>query len=65
MGYAKNEHKTAGIHMRLYARAFIFEDPESLERVAFVNVDTWAATEAVIQGVERKLGAWFRGAGLG
>lgn len=24
-------------------------------------MDTWAATEAVIQGVERKLHAWFQG----
>eukprot|EP00913_Durusdinium_trenchii_P022387 g21031.t1 len=61
MGYGDSEHKTAGIHMRLYARAFIFVDPASHDRVAFVNVDTWAATEAVIQGVERKLHAWFQG----
>jgi len=26
-----------------------------------VNVDTWAATEAVIQGVHEKLHAWFQG----
>lgn len=61
MGYGDSEHKTAGIHMRLYARAFIFVDPASHDRVAFVNVDTWAATEAVIQGVERKLHALFQG----
>lgn len=61
MGYADNNHKTAGIHMRLYARAFVFVDPSSRDRMAFVNVDTWAATEAVIQGVEEKLHAWFQG----
>ena len=26
-----------------------------------VNVDTWAATEMIIQGVEEKLHAWFQG----
>ena len=61
MGYADSGHKTAGIHMRLYARAFIFIDPNSHERMAFVNVDTWAATEMIIQGVEEKLQAWFQG----
>lgn len=61
MGYADNNHKTAGIHMRLYARAFVFVDPSSRDRMAFVNVDTWAATEAVIQGVHEKLHAWFQG----
>lgn len=61
MGYADNEHKTAGIHMRLHARAFVFLNPETQERVAFVNADTWAATEAVIQGVENRLHQWFGG----
>ena len=66
----------------LYARAFIFIDPSSHERMAFaprrrrrccrwgeplgsrdpeVNVDTWAATEMIIQGVEERLHAWFQG----
>ena len=31
--------------------------------MAFVNVDTWAATEMIIQGVEEKLQAWFQGQG--
>ena len=28
-----------------------------------MNVDTWAATEMIIQGVEEKLQAWFQGQG--
>ncbi|CAJ1362817.1 unnamed protein product [Effrenium voratum] len=61
MGYASNEHRTAGVHMRLHARAYVIVDPSTEERVAFVNADTWAATEAVIQGVESKLLTWFQG----
>ena len=37
MGYAKAGQNTGGIHMRLYARAFIFDDGSS--RNVFVSVD--------------------------
>uniref|UniRef100_A0A1I8JSB0 Neutral ceramidase n=1 Tax=Macrostomum lignano TaxID=282301 RepID=A0A1I8JSB0_9PLAT len=38
MGYAEASQKTAGIHMRLFARAFAFRDAEG-RSAAFVNVD--------------------------
>ncbi len=37
MGYAKAEQTTAGIHTRLFSRAFIFDDGN--QRVVFVSVD--------------------------
>jgi len=37
MGYAKEGQNTKGIHMRLYSRAFIFDD--GWKRTAFVSVD--------------------------
>jgi neutral ceramidase len=37
MGYARLEQKGGGIHLRQFARSFIFEDNNS--RVLFVSVD--------------------------
>uniref|UniRef100_A0A8D8YI34 Neutral ceramidase n=2 Tax=Cacopsylla melanoneura TaxID=428564 RepID=A0A8D8YI34_9HEMI len=37
MGYAKMEQKGAGIHLRLFSRAFIIDDGE--KRIVFVSVD--------------------------
>jgi len=55
MGYAEQDQRVTGIHMRLHARAFIFVEPDTDKRLAFVAVDTWAATESLIQGLERRL----------
>lgn len=55
MGYADQDQRVTGIHMRLHARAFIFVHPESDKRMVYVAVDTWAATESLIQGLERRL----------
>src|SRR4051794_39371022 len=37
MGYAQLEQKTAGIHTRLWARAFLFASPCNGKRLAFVS----------------------------
>ncbi len=37
MGYAKTNQTTAGIHTRLFSRAFIFDDGD--DRAVFVSVD--------------------------
>jgi hypothetical protein len=41
MGYANMMQTTAGIHVRTYSRAFVFEETEvtPAKRVAFVSVD--------------------------
>jgi len=57
MGYADQDQRVTGIHMRLHARAFIFVHPESKNRLVYIAVDTWAATESLIQGLARRL--WF------
>ena len=38
MGYAKSGQNTAGIHIRQYARAYVFEDTQGYRNV-FVSVD--------------------------
>eukprot|EP00434_Breviolum_minutum_P029467 symbB.v1.2.026056.t2/scaffold2576.1/size75980/1 len=55
MGYADQDQRVTGIHMRLHARAFIFVYPESDKRVVYLAVDTWAATESLMQGLESRL----------
>jgi len=37
MGYARLEQKGAGIHLRQFARSFLFDDASS--RLLFVSVD--------------------------
>jgi neutral ceramidase len=41
MGYAMINQKGAGLHLRSRARAFVFVDPASGSRLAFVNLDIW------------------------
>ena len=55
MGYAVPEQKSAGIHNRQYARAYIAVDEVSGNRVVFVNVDAGALFQSVQQGVAKKL----------
>ncbi len=52
-GFAVQEQKTSGIHMRLRARAYIIDDGS--KRVVFVNNDLWSTTQSVTQGVIKKL----------
>ncbi|KAI1292183.1 Neutral ceramidase [Halotydeus destructor] len=46
MGYGKSGQETAGIHMRLFSRAFIVADPNG-NRICFVNVDLAMVSQAV------------------
>uniref|UniRef100_A0A1I8JCZ5 Neutral ceramidase n=1 Tax=Macrostomum lignano TaxID=282301 RepID=A0A1I8JCZ5_9PLAT len=46
MGYAKASQKTAGIHIRLFARAFVFRDRFGAT-VAYVNVDAAMVSQMV------------------
>lgn len=51
MGYAKPEQETAGIHTRLYARAFVIEDIASKKRLVLVSADLGMIFESVKVGV--------------
>merc|ERR1719244_2558807 len=55
MGYAKQGQNTKGIHIRLFARAFIVEDPDTESRVAFVSVDEAMMGQLVKAGVVAEL----------
>ncbi|PAA83889.1 hypothetical protein BOX15_Mlig016966g2 [Macrostomum lignano] len=62
MGYAEASQKTAGIHMRLFARAFAFRDAEG-RSAAFVNVDAGMISPMmklkVIEILKSKLGSTY------
>lgn len=49
MGYAKANQKGCGLHLRQFARAFIFKDTNS--RVAFVTVDACMMNHPIRQAV--------------
>ncbi len=55
MGYAVPEQRTAGIHLRLRARAFVIEDAATHKRVVIVITDTALLTQAVHQAVLQRL----------
>ncbi|KAL0125798.1 hypothetical protein PUN28_004691 [Cardiocondyla obscurior] len=57
MGYAKIEQKGAGLHLRLFARAFIIDD--GIERFVFVSVDSAMIGNDIRQEVLRKLKTQF------
>lgn len=59
MGYAKSEQKTSGIHMRLYARAFVFANPSTGKRVVFVSAEIGQLFSSIKQGVMRNLAARY------
>ena len=59
MGYAELDQKTAGIHTRQWARAFIISDPAQGEPLVFVSVDAGALFQSVSQGVLNKLSAKY------
>ncbi|OLP89181.1 Neutral ceramidase A [Symbiodinium microadriaticum] len=55
MGYADQDQRVTGflageVRAGLHARAFIFVHKESKKRLVYVAVDTWSATESLIQG---------------
>lgn len=57
MGYAMLDQKTAGIHQRLRARAFVVASPCNGRRVAFVSADLGMVFQAVKQKVVQRLRA--------
>ncbi len=59
MGYAMLDQKTAGIHQRLRARAFVVASGCTGKRVAFVSADLLSISQAVKQGVVEKLAARY------
>jgi len=61
MGYAKQGQNTRGIHIRLFARAFIVEDPDTESRVAFVSVDEAMMGQLVKAGVVAELEKLYPG----
>ena len=60
MGYANLPQTTAGIHLRLRARAFVFKGASG-NKVAFVSVDAGMAstevTRGVVEALQQKYGA--------
>lgn len=44
MGYANPDQVSGGIHMRQYARAFIFVDRKTNTRTLYVNIDACMAS---------------------
>ena len=63
MGYAYVQQTTAGIHLRTYARAFIFEDADAADkkRVAFVSSDMGMLGHLIKGRVLQDLQALFPG----
>uniref|UniRef100_A0A3B4ZS00 Neutral ceramidase n=1 Tax=Stegastes partitus TaxID=144197 RepID=A0A3B4ZS00_9TELE len=62
MGYANTQQKAAGIHTRLYSRAFIIDD--GTRRVVFVTADVGMISQRlrleVLQALQEKYGDQYR-----
>ncbi|HEU0072856.1 MAG TPA: neutral/alkaline non-lysosomal ceramidase N-terminal domain-containing protein [Dehalococcoidia bacterium] len=61
MGYARPQQLTAGVHTRLWSRAFVIESPANGRRVAFVSADLGMIFQAAQQEVVRRLQRAFPG----
>ncbi|SNR81059.1 neutral ceramidase [Haloechinothrix alba] len=61
MGYSRPQQRTAGIHQRLRARAFVVVDHTSGRRIAFVVADLGMIFQAVHQGVLAALAERYAG----
>lgn len=59
MGYAMVEQKTAGIHQRLWSRAFVFASPCNGKRAVFVSADLGQIFQGVKQQVVERLRARY------
>jgi hypothetical protein len=55
MGYGRLDQKTAGIHVRLRARAFVIATPCNGKRIVFVSADLGQLFQVVKQRVMAKL----------
>lgn len=61
MGYAQIDQKTAGIHTRLWSRAFVISSPCNGKRAVLVTADLGIVTQAVKQAVTQRLQQRFGG----
>lgn len=59
MGYAVLEQKTAGIHQRLRARAFIVQDSATGKSAVVVITDTGLMTQGIHQAVLKRLASRY------
>ncbi|MBI5925486.1 MAG: neutral/alkaline ceramidase [Aquabacterium sp.] len=59
MGYAELSQKTAGIHQRLRARAFIVQDAATQKSAVIVITDTGLVTQSIHQAVLKRLAAKY------
>ncbi|WP_163832699.1 neutral/alkaline ceramidase [Spartinivicinus ruber] len=55
LGYAKADQVAAGIHQRLWARAFVVTDRFDQQRVALVTIDAGMVFQGITQAVVRQL----------
>jgi neutral ceramidase len=55
MGYANPFQRTAGIHFRLWSRAFVIKSPCNRKRIVFVSADLGQLFQGVKQQVVEKL----------
>ncbi|XP_078269304.1 neutral ceramidase isoform X2 [Rhinoraja longicauda] len=64
MGYANPDQTAAGLHTRLYSRAFIVADPSTSRRVVFVSTDIAMVSQKlrleVMKLLKRKYGSLYR-----
>ncbi|XP_065353826.1 neutral ceramidase [Cloeon dipterum] len=62
MGYARLEQKGAGIHLRQFSRAFIFDDGQS--RILFLSVDvamvSYGVRKEVLDQLKKKYGSLYK-----
>ncbi|KAG1701844.1 hypothetical protein DVH05_010336 [Phytophthora capsici] len=61
MGFADSTESTAGILSRLYARAFLMEDPDTNKRLLFVHCDLMGVMQLVHQEVLAQLKIKYNG----
>jgi len=55
MGYAMIDQTTAGIHTRLWSRAFVIQSPCNGKRVVFVSADLGEMFQAVKQAIIKRI----------
>ncbi|KAE8951101.1 hypothetical protein PF005_g33641, partial [Phytophthora fragariae] len=61
MGFASTDESAAGILSRLYARAFLIEDPNTSKRIMFVHCDLHSVMQLVHQEVLAQLATKYNG----
>jgi neutral ceramidase len=61
MGFSNLEESTAGILNRMYARAYLVEDPDTSDRVMFVHCDIHSVMQLVHQEILAELATKYDG----